>query len=258
MELTLDRLSIQLTANKLQLTPTEFLEQVKTLAQIPTLTSAIATRELIQRTAKSLHIEATPEELQEAADTFRRLNRLENSTSTFEWLEHHHLSLDDFEAFIRSNLLSIKVAEQLFTDKVEPYFYENQLQYEKAVLYEIVFNDEDLALEAFYSIQENEDSFYGIAREYIQDKELARIGGYRGSLTRGELKPEISAQVFAAASAPVLLKPILTAHGSHLIFVEEILPAQLTEMLRLEIRTKLFMEWLQPQISQVEIEFVKS
>jgi parvulin-like peptidyl-prolyl isomerase len=257
MELALDPINVQPTEKKIQLTPTEFLEQTKTLVQIPGLVSAIATRLLIHSAAKDLGIEATPEELQAAADRFRQLNRLESASATFEWLQQHHLTLDGFEEFVCSNVLSIKVAEHLFEAKVEPYFYENQLQYEKVVLCEIVFDDEDLALEAFYSIQENESSFCAIARQYILDKELSRMGGYRGSLARSDLKPEISAQVFSV-TPPTLLKPILTASGSHLIFVEEILPAQLTETLKLEIRTALFMSWLQPQIEQLKIEFLPS
>jgi hypothetical protein len=47
-------------------------------------------------------------------------------------------------------------------------------------MYEIVLDDEDLAMELFYGIQEGEMSFYEVAHQYIQDMELRRKGGYRG------------------------------------------------------------------------------
>jgi parvulin-like peptidyl-prolyl isomerase len=50
-------------------------------------------------------------------------------------------------------------------------------------------------------------------------------------LRRKELKPEISAAVFAAAP-PQVLKPILSAKGLHLILVEEIIQPQLDDKLR--------------------------
>lgn len=257
MTFTLDRPPNQPDANQLQLTPAEFLHQVKTLAQIPNLIEAIATRHIIASTAEEMGIETDPSELQQAADMFRTVNQLQSAESTFSWLQRHHLSLDDFEELISGSVLHMKVADHLFADKVEPYFYEHQLQYEQAALYEIVFEDEDLALEAFYAIQEKESTFAEIARHYIQDKELSRIGGYRGALSRRVLKPEISASVFAA-SPPMLLKPIITAKGSHLVWVEEIIPAQLSENIKSQIKIELFMNWLKQQAQDVEIKLVDS
>ncbi|MEQ9355725.1 MAG: peptidylprolyl isomerase [Coleofasciculus chthonoplastes F2-STO-03] len=45
-------------------------------------------------------------------------------------------------------------------------------------------------------------------------------------MQRKELKPEISAAVFAA-TPPQVLKPIVTSKGVHLIFVEEIIQPEL-------------------------------
>ena len=152
-------------------------------------------------------------------------------------------------------LLSTKLITHLFADKVEPYFFENQLDYAGVVMYEVVLDDEDLAIELFYAIQEGEISFYDVAHKYIQDKELRRKGGYRGIVYRKELKPEISAAVFAA-KPPQLLKPIVTSKGIHLILVEEIIQPQLDNVLRHKIGLDLFQQWLKPQIAQVEITTV--
>jgi parvulin-like peptidyl-prolyl isomerase len=140
----------------------------------------------------------------------------------------------------------------LFADKVEPYFYENQLDYAGVVMYEVVLDDEDLAMELFYSIQEEEMSFYDVAHKYIEDKELRRKGGYRGILSRKDLKSEISAAVFAA-TPPEVLKPIVTSKGVHLILVEEIIQAELNDKLGYQIVSELFGEWVINQIESVSV-----
>lgn len=77
------------------------------------------------------------------------------------------------------------------------------------MIYEAVLDDEDLALELFYAIQEGEINFQEVARQYIQDTELRRCRGYRGIRYRKDLKPEIAAAIFAA-TPPQILKPIVT------------------------------------------------
>ncbi|NEQ88947.1 MAG: peptidylprolyl isomerase, partial [Moorea sp. SIO2I5] len=142
--------------------------------------------------------------------------------------------------------------QHLFADKVEPYFFEHQLDYAAAVIYEVVLDDKDLAMELFYALDEGETSFYEIAHEYIQDTELRRSGGYRGIVKRQEFKPEISAAVFAA-EPPQLLKPIVSSKGVHLILVEEIVKSELDYKLRSEIMSDLFSGWLKGQIGEVEV-----
>ncbi|EKU96743.1 parvulin-like peptidyl-prolyl isomerase [Leptolyngbya sp. PCC 7375] len=238
----------------IKITPGEFLHQAKILGQLPTMIEAISTRQVIQTTAQTAKLDVTTKELQQAADQFRQMNQLYSAEATLAWFEKYRLSLDEFEEFIHHTILSQKVVDHLFSDQVEPYFYEHRLVYERAIFYEVIFQDEELALESFYAIQEAEISFSEVAREYIQDQELQRIGGYRGTVSRKDLKPELSAVVFAS-TPPTLLQPVLTAQGSHLIFVEEIIPAQLNEPLKVQIMAELFKEWLKEKVQAIEIDF---
>ena len=68
-------------------------------------------------------------------------------------------------------------------------------------------------------------------------------------MRRKELKPEISAAVFAA-TPPQVLKPIVTSSGVHLIFVEEIIQPELDNKLCYQILSDLFERWLKQQIEQ--------
>ena len=231
----------------------EILHQIKLSCQIPTIVESIMTRKIIINSAQEFGIKVETKELQEAADSLRMLNQLESAETTWSWLQKHSLSLDDFEELVYYNVISSKLAEHLFADKVEKFFVENQLDYAQVVMYEVIFDDLDLAMELFYAIQEGEISFPEVAHQYIHDRELRRSGGYKGILNRIDLKPEISAAVFAV-TPPQLLKPIVTYKGVHLINVEEIIKPELNQTLRLTIISHLFSEWLKQQLEQIQVE----
>ncbi|HEY9835201.1 MAG TPA: peptidylprolyl isomerase [Stenomitos sp.] len=235
------------------LQPEEIIHQIKLSCQIPSITEGIIARKIITSTAEELGIKVDIEELQKAADQLRVINNLQRADETLAWLKKHCLSVDEFEEVAYISLISSKLAQALFTDKVEPFFLEHQLDYVRVVLYEVALDDEDLAMELFYALTEGEINFYEITHQYIQDKELRRSGGYRGILQRKDLKPEISAAVFAA-TPPEILKPIVTSKGVHLILVEELIQPQLNEMLRNKILSDLFSDWLKQKLASIEIE----
>jgi parvulin-like peptidyl-prolyl isomerase len=230
----------------------DILHQVKLSCQIPEIVEQIVSRKIIANAAAEAGIKVETEELQKAADSLRLISKLNSAEETKVWLQKNGLSLDDFEELIYNNVISGKLAHHLFADKVEPFFVEHQLDYAGVVMYEVVLDDEDLAMELFYAVQEGEMSFYEVAHQYIQDTELRRKGGYRGIVQRKELKPEISAAVFAA-TPPQVLKPIVTSKGVHLILVEEIIEPELDNKLHYQILSDLFEEWLNQQIEQFKV-----
>jgi parvulin-like peptidyl-prolyl isomerase len=234
------------------ITNTDILQQIKLSCKIPEIIEQIVTHQIVTNAAKEAGINVETEELQEAADIFRLVNKLNSAEDTWVWLEKHGLSIDNFEEMVYTSVLFGKLSQNLFVDKIEPYFFEHQLEYAGVVMYEVVLDDEDLALELFYAVQEGEMSFYDVAHKYIEDTELRRKGGYLGTLRRKDLKPELSAAVFSA-TPPQLLKPIVTSKGIHLIFVEEIVQPQLDNILRQQIITDLFDAWIKQKIEQVEL-----
>ncbi|MBE8964810.1 peptidylprolyl isomerase [Nostocales cyanobacterium LEGE 12452] len=233
------------------ITNEDILHQIKLSCKIPEIVEQIVTRKVITSAAEETGIKVETEELQKAADLFRLMNKLTSAEETWIWLEKHNLSLDDFEEIVNNTVVFEKLSQQLFADKIEPYFFEHQLDYAVAVMYEVVLDDEDLAIELFYAVKEGEMRFYDVAHQYIQNTELRRKGGYLGIVQRQDLKPEISAAVFAA-TPPQILKPVVTSKGVHLILVEEIIQAQLDDKLRYKIMNDLFGGWLKQSIEKGE------
>ncbi len=227
----------------------ELIYEAKISGKMAGLIQSILRRNTIAAQIKKLGIEATAVELQQAADRFRIVNQLETTEATKKWLEDGDFSLDDFEYIVTQDLLIHKLAEHLFGQRVEQFFHQNLLDYSGAILYEVILEDRDLAMEIFYSLQEGDLSFADVAYQYSSELELRRRGGYIGKVSRKQLHPKISAAVFAA-KPPQLISPITTAVGVHLIQVEEIITPKLDEQLYQQILTQMFDRWLDDKIAE--------
>ncbi|MEO1432304.1 MAG: peptidylprolyl isomerase [Cyanobacteria bacterium J06633_8] len=239
-------------SNVLHISATEVIHNLKICCQIPDVIEVIAKRKVILDAAAEAGIVVADEELQQEGDRLRFAKKLVKAAETWAWLKKHHLTLDNFEELAYNSVLSQKLAHHLFDSKVEPLFYQNQLDYVAAVTYEVIVDDWDLALELFFAVQELEVTFQEIAREYISDPDLRRAGGFQGIQQRTDFRPEVAAAVFAA-SPPGIIKPVTTPKGIHLIWVEEIIQPKLDEQLHEKIVMELFDSWLQQQADQMEI-----
>lgn len=226
----------------------ETLRHLKLSLQMPSLLNSLLDRKIVEQTAIKEKIFLTEQELQVAADRFRFERNLISSQATVDWLTKYNLSVTEFEEMVRRNLLWQKLAEHLFKDKAEAYFYAHHLDYYQAVIYQIVLPNFDLAMELFYGIQERELSFWDLAHQYIEDVELRRRGGYLGQKSRDRLRPEVAAAVFSSANrVPQVLKPIAVEKKAYLIYVEEIIQPTLDGSLRQNIIEQLFNNWLSQQ-----------
>jgi parvulin-like peptidyl-prolyl isomerase len=237
--------NIDLTAN---ISDRDLIYEAKLKGQIPALMRGVVRRKTIERHVQQAGISPTVEDLQAAADHFRLVHQLESTEATQKWLADRFLSLDDFEDMITQDLLSERLAQHLFGDRVEQIFYQNLLDYSAAMIYEVILEDYDLAMEIYYSLQEGDLSFTDVAHRYIAIPELRRRGGYVGKVVRKQLRPELAAAIFATKQ-PQLLEPIITAVGIHLIQVEEIIEPKLDQPLQQRILTELFDRWLTETIA---------
>lgn len=240
-------------SSNFEISSQDLIYAAKIAGKIPELVQDVLRCKIIARSAREAGIEPTEIELQAAADGFRLLNKLESIDVTRRWLETRLLSFDDFEYIITQSLIANKLAQHLFSNRVEKIFYQNLIDYSGAIIYEIVLADRNLAMEIFYSIQEGDISFVDVANRYIVDPELRRRCGYLGKVGRKQLRPEISAAVFAA-KPPQLVKPIVTDIGIHLIQVAEIIQPELDKQLHQQILTDLFERWVAEKIGEISSE----
>jgi parvulin-like peptidyl-prolyl isomerase len=227
----------------------DILEQVKISRKMPEITEQIIINRIIRDEAEKAGIKVEVKELQEAADDFRARNKLIRAKTTQMWLEMNRLSLDEFENIIRLEILSNKLRDLVTVDKVEDYFYQHQLDFDRVVLREIILENKELATELYYSVREGELKFQEVADKYIKEVELRRKGGFLGSFRRKDLNP-VLVSVFSITSYPQVVKPIPTALGFSLIWVEEIIKATLDDEVQKEIQSQLFKVFLISKISE--------
>jgi parvulin-like peptidyl-prolyl isomerase len=234
----------------LNITTEDILEQLKISRKIPEIMEQILTRRIVRAEAEKIGVKVEIPELQDAADLFRANNRLISAKITQQWLEMNQLSLDEFETIIHLELLSDKLKNAVLVDKVEQHFYQQQLDFDRVAMYEVILDDKELATELYYSIREGEIKFSDVAAKYIKDPELKRKGGYLGQIGRKDLSIGLRS-IFSVTAYPQVIKPIATAKGFHLIWVEEIIKATLDEMTYQEIQSQLFKEFLSEKIMSI-------
>jgi parvulin-like peptidyl-prolyl isomerase len=227
----------------INITSEELLNEVKLSLQLPALSEQIAIHKMIAKAAAEVGIQPDSDGVQKAANQIRLTHNLLGASETYAWLEKYGLSLDDLEQLAQRECLKQKLVEHLFSDKIEPYFVQHQLDYLSAVLYEVIFEDEELAYEQYYALQAGETTFPQVAHQYIQDIKQRRMGGYLGIRRRNELRPEISVIVFAA-NPPQVLKPVTIETGVYLTFVEEIIQPELDQQLKSDIERELLAQWI--------------
>ncbi|MDY7022400.1 MAG: peptidylprolyl isomerase [Cyanobacteriota bacterium] len=223
-------------------------EYLKQELQMRDIQQGILCRQIVENAAGARSITISPEDIQHEADQFRYSNRLENASQTYEWLDKQLISADDWEDGIYQRLLSKKLAQHLFDQQVETYFAQNKIQYEQAILYRLLVPYQPLAQELFYQIEEEEISFFEAAHLYDTDERRRLACGFEGKLSRWQIKPELSAQVFAAGPRD-LIGVIQSESGYELWMPEEFIPAKLTDEIRQQILDTLFQEWLESELN---------
>lgn len=228
--------------------PEEILAFLKKELSLKEVTQKILERKVIERAAAERNITVTPEEIQAEADRFRFQNRLEKASDTMGWISNQMISVEDWEQGIRDRRLAQKLAAELFSPQVEKYFAENRLDFDQALLYQIIVPYEPVARELFYQIEEEEISFFEAAHLYDINEQRRLNCGYQGWVSRAALKAEMAALVFGVKLEEIV-GPIKTEQGYHLLLVEQMKVAELTLEVRQQIIDRLFKEWLRSEVT---------
>jgi parvulin-like peptidyl-prolyl isomerase len=228
--------------------PEKIIFELKKNLQLKEVCRRIFYQKIIDNTVEEKGISVSPEEIQVRADQMRYENRLFRTSDTLAWLSDQLITADDWGAGIRDRLVSEKLSKTLFSKEVERFFAENQLEFDQVLLYRIVVPYAQLAQEISYQIQEGEISFFEAAHLYDIDDKRRYHCGYEGKLYRRSLDPDLSAIVFSAIPGQVI-GPLCIDQLSHLLLVEEFIPAELTQERYQEILNRMFNEWLTTELN---------
>ena len=232
-----------------------FIKILKLTGQFSGLIEQLVRDKLTVRAAKRAGIAVSPDEIQERADQFRRIQGLHRAADTNHYFDALGVSLDDFETFITDSLYQEKMMEQVCSERaVEEYFQLHSPKFDSIEVSHIVLDSEGKAKEMISFLQEDPDSFAEMAREH-SIAETREHGGVIGKVLRGSLKTDIEAKVFNAAVGD-LLGPFPSSEGDfyEIFAVNAKYPATLDEDTATEVRRLLREEWLQARSQEHIIE----
>lgn len=201
----------------------------------PMIREAIADQ-VVQEEARRAGLEVSAQELQKAADAFRRRQGLHAAAAMRVWLSERELSLDDFEAGLEEDLLAARLRKHVTADQVDRYWQAHQADYERLRLALVMVGREELARELATQVRDDGCELADVVRDH--GLPLSREDRFRKDL-HGPL-----ADMLAAAPIGQLVGPVATARDFTLAVIEERRPAELDKATRLVIQHDLFDAWL--------------
>jgi hypothetical protein len=211
----------------------------------PLVREALAAR-FVQEEAREAGLSVTDEELQSAADGFRRRHGLTGAADTLDWLASRGLSADDFEASLEQDLLAAKLRQHLTAHEADSHFAAHQADFDRLRFAFVLAPREDMAREMASQVREEGRGLDEVARE--QGLHLQRHETVRKAMDG----PLGSAQRFAEVGQ--LIGPAATPRGFALIAFEECRPAELDGTTRQRIQDELFKDWLAERMQQATLD----
>lgn len=208
---------------------------------------------LIREYAVNNEIKNSAGELQVAMEEMRYQKGLESKEKFQHWMNSNGQNLLSIQNELDYQLLRNKVRASISYEKIETYFAEFQLEYDRAELYSIRVASEAKAEELLAEIEEEGENFHILAMEHSEDEESKLKAGYIGKVARSEVTAEIEAAVFVAQPEGVV-GPVETEKGFNLFKVAEIYPATLPAE-EDTIRDKLFEDLLAKLRTEAEVDY---
>jgi hypothetical protein len=210
----------------------------------PLIREALADQ-VVQEQARQSGLSISPDELQTAADAFRRRNGLTGAAATQEWLTRRGLSVDDFEASLEEELLAAKLRQHMTAAQVDDHWKTHQAGFERLRLTVLQVGREDLARELATQVRDDGRELEDVAREH--DLPVARVERFRKELSSA------LAEAVGSAGAGQLVGPVATPHGFTLAVVEERRPAELDKSTRRLIQNEMFEAWLAERLKHATL-----
>jgi len=205
--------------------------------------------------ARKQGITLSPEEIQERADQFRRVQGLHRAADMNNYLDSLGIGLEEFEVFITEGLYQEKAMAEVCNEAaVEAYFKLNSPRFDSVEVSHIVLDSEGKAKEMMAFLEDDPESFADMAREHSV-ADTREDGGRIGKVLRGALKTEVEARVFNA-EVGALLGPFPSADGAffEIFTIDTKHPASLDEETVTEIRRVLREDWLAARAQEHVIE----
>lgn len=180
---------------------------------------------------------------------FYQQHQLNSEEDLQAWLNARGISREQLEYIATRGLKLAKFQEQTWGNKLESYFLGRKQKLDRVVYSLIRVKDPYLAQELYFRVQEGEQAFSEIAREYSEGPE-AETGGLLGPVDLGVPHPAL-AKMLLRSKPGELLAPTRLGDWVVVVRLEKYLPAQLDEVMRQRLLSELFDQWVRTEGSSV-------
>jgi hypothetical protein len=211
----------------------------------PLVREALVRQYILDRTREA-SLSVTTEELQQAANAYRRGAGLHTAADTHAWLAGRGLSADDFEADLEEGLLAAKLKEHQTAAGVDECFSAHRAEFELLQCAQLLAERDELARELASQVRDEGRSLEDVAREH-------GLPVTRGRLLRKDLAGPL-AEALASAAPGELVGPVATPAGFALVVLEKRHEPVLDPATRRRLRDELFEGWLADRMKEATFD----
>jgi parvulin-like peptidyl-prolyl isomerase len=214
------------------LTAPEVLELLGKYQLIPPLLKEVVIDQAIAQ------IECTPQEEQLAC---------EQLAQQYQGRQEQNISSEQLNTMAIRQLKLEKFKEATWGQDLHSYFFQRKSQLDRVIYSLITTYEIGIAQEIYFRIQEGEQSFAQLAREYAQGTE-AQTDGLVGPVELQSLHPRLI-QILSVSQPQQLSPPNQIGEWIVIVRLEKLLPAQLDRPMHQRLLNERFQSWLQAQIA---------
>ena len=193
-------------------------------------------------------ITCTPEEEEAARNRFLQQNQLTTEEQVQAWLSRYGMTTPQMEQLSLRELKLEKFKQATWGNKLDAYFLQRKSQLDRVVYSLIRTRDQGIAQELYFRIQEEENSFAQLAKDYSQGAE-AQTGGLVGPVELSVPHPQI-AKMLMSSKPGQLWPPLPIGEWTVILRLEKFLSAQLDPPTEQRLLNDLFQQWLMSQMQQ--------
>ncbi|MDP5016828.1 peptidylprolyl isomerase [Anabaena sp. UHCC 0187] len=215
------------------LQPSEVLSLLSQYQLLPLLIKEII---LDQATAE---IVCTPEEEKLAC---------EQLAQQYQGIEQQGESFQQLKMMATRSIKLEKFKETTWGGDLNSYFFQRKGQLDRVIYSLITTTEIGIAQEIYFRIQEGEQSFAALAREYAQGPE-AQTDGLVGPIDLQSLHPTL-VNILSKSQPQQLSPPTQINNLFVIVRLEKLLPAQLDRSMRQRLLNERFNQWLQGQMKE--------
>ncbi|TFI52802.1 peptidylprolyl isomerase [Mastigocladus laminosus UU774] len=193
--------------------------------------------------------DCTPEEEEKAYQGFYLQQRLKTEAERQAWLGDRNMTPEQVRKLVIRALRLEKFKQATWKNELDAYFQIRKPQLDRVIYSVIRTKESGIAQEIYFRLQAEEQSFAELAPKYSMGPE-ARTKGIVGPVELGKLHPKL-AKLLTVIPPGQILPPTPIDNWLVILRLEKILPVELNDVIRWQLRHELFLKWLGQQVAEL-------